>query len=288
MAQVTLRTDRFPAGTAVSAYKRLDFTPVPIVPAGVPSGPVAVSTQVVGADGSLTFTGLADDTKYLAYAQVGGQDRYVQFRSKPVGDGADQPDGSVQTAGAGAVASWSQALEKIATAAYGDADLLVPAPYNNLFSANGVVGATNRLNLVRCIAPKSGTLRNLYVCVAAVAASGTFEASVFDVNGSRKWTEGQVAATGLAAGWNKVGDPNIPVDAGEPVFLSWLNPENTLSVYRYPIGNVIGADMPFDLIPEGNGKLTCYLPGQTSVPAFADPNSYVASTLVWAIAGVIV
>jgi hypothetical protein len=89
MASVTLNGERFPAGTSVSAYTRADFPAMPVVPSGVPSGPVAVSTATVGTDGTLTFTGLADDTKYVAYAQVSGQDRYVQFRSAPlVGSGS--------------------------------------------------------------------------------------------------------------------------------------------------------------------------------------------------------
>lgn len=83
MASVTLKNDRFPAGTSVSAYTRSDFPVVPDPPSGAPSGPVAVSTATVAADGSLVFSGLADDTKYVAYASVSSQDRYVRFRSAP-------------------------------------------------------------------------------------------------------------------------------------------------------------------------------------------------------------
>ncbi|WCB94498.1 lipase [Baekduia alba] len=81
MASVTLKNDRFPAGTSVSAYLRSDLPAMPDPPSGAPSGPVAVSTGLVGADGSLSFSGLADGAKYVAYAQVSGQDRFVQFRA---------------------------------------------------------------------------------------------------------------------------------------------------------------------------------------------------------------
>lgn len=91
MASATINSDRFPVGTSVSAYKRSDFPGVPEVPSGAPSGLVAVSTATVASDGSLTFSGLADDTKYAAYASVSGQDRYVFFRSAPL-VGSTSPD----------------------------------------------------------------------------------------------------------------------------------------------------------------------------------------------------
>lgn len=79
MASVTLTAaDRFPAGTSVSAYLASNWLQSQLPPTGAPQG-AAAATASVAADGSLTFTGLADDARYYAYAQVGGQDRYVKF-----------------------------------------------------------------------------------------------------------------------------------------------------------------------------------------------------------------
>lgn len=90
MASVTLQVaDRFPVGTSVSAYKRSDFPGVLPVPLGAPTGLVAVSSANVAANGSLAFSGLGDGTKYLAYAQVGGRDFYVRFRTPLLDPGSD-------------------------------------------------------------------------------------------------------------------------------------------------------------------------------------------------------
>lgn len=79
MASATLTAaDRFPAGTSVSAYLASNWMQGQLPPTGAPQG-AAAATASVAADGSLTLTGLADDVRYFAYAQVGGQDRYVKF-----------------------------------------------------------------------------------------------------------------------------------------------------------------------------------------------------------------
>ncbi len=79
MAQVVLHAnDVFPAGTTVSVYALANPSSPP--PDAVPPGAV-VTTAVVASDGSLTFTGLADDTRYWAYAQVSSDDRTVGFRT---------------------------------------------------------------------------------------------------------------------------------------------------------------------------------------------------------------
>lgn len=72
--------DRFPAGTTVSAYTSL---PGALPPHGVPPGAV-VTTAVVAAGGSLTFTGLTAGARYWAYAQVSGDDRVVGFTAQPL------------------------------------------------------------------------------------------------------------------------------------------------------------------------------------------------------------
>lgn len=82
---------RFPVGTSVSAYKRANW---PGYQQGSIAGaPVGSSdaTATVASDGSLTLTGLADLTRYVAYASVSSEDRYVGFQTgNPAAPGADQ------------------------------------------------------------------------------------------------------------------------------------------------------------------------------------------------------
>lgn len=70
---------RFPEGTSVSVYAyppgtRVDET---VAPAANNLGSSVTSATVTS--GALAFTGLADNTRYLAYAQVSGVHRYVAF-----------------------------------------------------------------------------------------------------------------------------------------------------------------------------------------------------------------
>jgi hypothetical protein len=75
MADVTLKTDRFPQGTNVAVYPvgaRQDSRS----PAGS-----SVASATVAADQTLAFTNLADGANFVAYAQVGGEHRYVTFNT---------------------------------------------------------------------------------------------------------------------------------------------------------------------------------------------------------------
>lgn len=75
MADVTLRTDRYPQGTSVAVYPvnaRQDSRS----PAGS-----SLATATVAADGSATFTSLPDDQQLVAYAQVSGEHRYVNMNT---------------------------------------------------------------------------------------------------------------------------------------------------------------------------------------------------------------
>src|SRR5436190_3012462 len=69
---------QFPEGTSVGAYPRSAWGPEGVI--GAPSGS-ATNTQTV-TNGLLAFTGLADNTDYVAYAQVSGQDRYRRFSTR--------------------------------------------------------------------------------------------------------------------------------------------------------------------------------------------------------------
>ncbi len=63
---------RYPAGTTVSVYPRLQRAAN-----GPPSG--AAVTSAVATATSVTFTVLTGGVKYVAYALVGGEHRYVEF-----------------------------------------------------------------------------------------------------------------------------------------------------------------------------------------------------------------
>jgi hypothetical protein len=80
---LSANADKFPVGATVVAYPRSNFPGMPHVPAGPPVGSSSASATV-GSDGRTTLTSLADDTRYVAYASVNGQDRYVPFRTDPV------------------------------------------------------------------------------------------------------------------------------------------------------------------------------------------------------------
>jgi hypothetical protein len=64
--------DIFPVGTSVSAYRASQRSAA----VGAP-GATAADTRTVQADGTLTFT--VAPGQYVAYANVGGVDRYINF-----------------------------------------------------------------------------------------------------------------------------------------------------------------------------------------------------------------
>jgi hypothetical protein len=70
---------RFPAGTTVGAYPWSQDQP----PSSGEPPVAATTTAVVAAGGSLAFSGLAQATRYLAAASVGGTWRYVSFTTGP-------------------------------------------------------------------------------------------------------------------------------------------------------------------------------------------------------------
>jgi hypothetical protein len=74
---VLRREDMFPPGTSVSAYPLANWPQAQRPPSGAPVGSAA-ATATVAAGGSATFTGLANDTDYVAYAA--SPHRYIRFR----------------------------------------------------------------------------------------------------------------------------------------------------------------------------------------------------------------
>jgi hypothetical protein len=80
MATATLSSvaDKFPVGTTVTVYPLSNWPTGAQPPAGAPIGS-STTTAVVASAGSLAFTGLTDDTRYVATASVGGTYRYLNF-----------------------------------------------------------------------------------------------------------------------------------------------------------------------------------------------------------------
>lgn len=80
MADFTLSSQSvWAVGATVKAYPRSAFA---VGLSGPPSGS-ETDSAVVASDSTVPFTGLADDTAYVAYAQVASVDRYIGFSTPP-------------------------------------------------------------------------------------------------------------------------------------------------------------------------------------------------------------
>lgn len=148
MASVTLSSALtvFPSGTTVSVYLAEGFNGTPTT---APTGSV-VTTADVDADG-LSFSGLANDTAYVAGADVDSDDfRYLRFSTTDeTGSGISTPFGSVFYADAvngddgNDGSSWSQAKATI-TAAIGlcsDGDTIyIDGKFREQVAAASVIG----------------------------------------------------------------------------------------------------------------------------------------------------
>lgn len=78
-------TTVFPPGTSVAAYPTSNWPGNRVDTTAAPLGS-ATNSQTMGTS-NLTFTGLAAETDYVAYAQVGGVHRYVGFTLKSLSAG---------------------------------------------------------------------------------------------------------------------------------------------------------------------------------------------------------
>jgi hypothetical protein len=90
MASATLTAnDRFPAGATVAAYPESNWPPHLRPPSGAPVG-ASTASAVVSAAGVAALSGLADDTRYVAYSLVGSEHRYVAFSTQRKGVSAER------------------------------------------------------------------------------------------------------------------------------------------------------------------------------------------------------
>lgn len=88
------------------------------------------------------------------------------------------------------------------------------APYQPLMANSlSAFGAANEARGQRVLVPRTGTLVDLHAYVGASA--GNVNAGVFSTADPRValWTSGSIACP--AAGWAKLGDPNVAVTAGD-------------------------------------------------------------------------
>lgn len=151
-------------------------------------------------------------------------------------------------------------------------DVVAPG---DIFS--GLAGYTtfgvNQMRACRCIVPKAGTLMDLYVNIGTV--SGNVKGAVYDTGdalaGSRTalYSGGSVAA---AAGWLKLGDPNIAVTAGQHLDLAVLTDNATVSIARFAAGLSNPVTLPTGFYTAAGGA-TPKLGWFNSVGAFTPPSA---------------
>ena len=112
---------KFPTGTVVGAYVEPAPNWIDENPAGAPPGG-QVATATVAANGTATFANLADNQRFVAYANVAGVDQYETFEtstlSAPSTAGVVTPANAAytvadQTALANAVLSNANAISTV-------------------------------------------------------------------------------------------------------------------------------------------------------------------------------
>lgn len=85
MASFTLtRPDVFPDSTSVGAYPRSNWTTVDRIKGPTGAGVGSATSSASVSSGSVTFTGLADNTDYYAVGQVSSVYYYVRFKTPPL------------------------------------------------------------------------------------------------------------------------------------------------------------------------------------------------------------
>jgi hypothetical protein len=116
---------RFPVGATVKAYKRANFPGIWDF-TGAPAGSQDASATVAS-DGSVTFTGLTENTDYVIYAA--SPDRYAQFATRTTRTLPDGSTAATQAAGDNST--------KVATTAYVDSAASGTAVAKTLLDAKG-------------------------------------------------------------------------------------------------------------------------------------------------------
>lgn len=190
MASITIQGgDRFPDGTLVSVYA----TPALPLGSGAPSG--SVVTTGTFSSGTVTFSGLADSTNYVAYAQVGGADRYKRFRT-------DTPAIGFDGATAGEIEVWDASLGRPVAR---DADFLngVNPPFNIKGDAVkltdvAVAAGTNVVTSASAAFTPSDVGKAIRVVQQAFTITGTTTSGSTSITSVSGWPAGLTAQNGMA------------------------------------------------------------------------------------------
>lgn len=102
-----------------------------------------------------------------------------------------------------------------------------------LLSNSAAAPTANQLYGYRMIVRKSGTVKDFHVFIAN--SSGNVEGSIYDTSATtrnRLWSSGSMASPGT--GWQKLGDPNIVVSAGDHIDLCLSADNATITFNRFP------------------------------------------------------
>lgn len=131
--------------------------------------------------------------------------------------------------------------------------LVLPAGMSPfLLGATGTSTAANGSFGVRCIVPRTGTLRDLSVLIAT--SSGNIDVGVYDdtaTTRNRLWSSGSTASPGT--GWRTIGDPQISVVAGQHIDLVIAADNATAAFGRFSMGTLIPGDLPSGFFVSPNG-----------------------------------
>ena len=194
MAQIVVsRADRFPVGTTVYAYPVSNWPHHKRPPSGAPEG-ASAGNAVVAANGSVTITGLADETNYYLYASVSSEHRYVAASTKAISPSAGSA-ASVGFTPAGTVAASNvqAAIEEVAAEAasagvpssavdQGQAGEWVnPFPFGSITTH---ATPANQWMPVRHVAKKTRTVLGIDYEVHALVAGGDVYAGLFAADGT--------------------------------------------------------------------------------------------------------
>lgn len=165
---LTQVTGKFNVGDSVSAY----LEPVPNFILSNPSGAsalgAAVATATVAADGSLTFTGLAENKSYIAY--VGTPDRYEQFSTL----------GSANTQ----LAAQSLAGGIIAAAGVNGRKVNPTTAAASLTSGTDTAPVAGQLQVGEVFVPANAVLTGIQFLIGTVGGTDKVIAALYDGDGN--------------------------------------------------------------------------------------------------------
>lgn len=132
--------------------------------------------------------------------------------------------------------------------------IVAPIAHGSTFVPGAAAITTaNRIQAVRCVVPKSGTLKDLSIWVSS--AAGNIRGAVYDAgqaaanNHSLLWQGSSALA--VANSWNNLGNPNIQVTKGQHLYLALVT-DNVTGTYGRAATTAGSTALPADYF-DGNG-----------------------------------